>query len=62
MSWHCADPIMIKVLRNERVEMEIRDPSPSKALVLFVKAYNEKYCTSFVLIKDDSKHDDDWVR
>ena len=62
MGWQYADPIMVKLLRNETVELEIRQTNIDKVVRCFIKQVNEKYGTSYVVITDDSKHDDNWIR
>ena len=53
MSWQYADPLMVKLLRNETVELEIRQTNIDKVVRCFIKQVNEKYGTHYMIIKDD---------
>lgn len=59
MSWKYPDPIMVKWLRNETVEFEIRQCNVDKVVRLFIKQVNEKYGTHYLLLVDDDPHEDD---
>ena len=59
MRKNCSDPIMIKFLRDECVEFEVRHNNFHKCLQLLMEDIYQKYGVKYILIIDERKNEDD---